>query len=143
MTSLAPTFTLRQLVDIIERSPKRAVKFQQISRQPGRERFRGLCPFHSEKTPSFDVFVGRDGKSRFYCQSCQERGDAIHWLTKVEGKSWREAAGGYKPDPDAARRRNREIALQRLRYFEVEAWRDRNPDSIIPDFFLDVGGERK
>lgn len=135
----APVFSLGQLVDIIERSPKRSVKFQQISRQPGRERFRGLCPFHSEKTPSFDVFVGRDGKSRFYCQGCQEKGDAIHWLMKVEGRTWQEIVGSqYKPDRELVRRRELELTTHRRKEFVLTAYHDWRPDCCCPEWLLET-----
>ncbi len=42
---------------------------------------KGLCPFHSEKTPSFTVFTG-DG--HYYCFGCGEGGDVITFIMKVE-----------------------------------------------------------
>ena len=49
---------------------------------------RGLCPFHSEKTPSFYVHRER----RFYhCFGCQASGDAIGFLRQLEGLSFPEA----------------------------------------------------
>ncbi len=43
----------------------------------GRE-FKAICPFHSEKTPSFTI---NDEKGFFHCFSCGAHGDAIRWLT--------------------------------------------------------------
>ncbi|MBO6020365.1 MAG: DNA primase, partial [Clostridia bacterium] len=37
----------------------------------------GLCPFHSERTPSFTVFPGTNG---FYCFGCGAGGDAITFV---------------------------------------------------------------
>ena len=34
----------------------------------------GLCPFHNERTPSFNVCAGQN---RFYCYGCRARGDVI------------------------------------------------------------------
>ncbi|MDB4977478.1 MAG: primase [Myxococcaceae bacterium] len=51
-------------------------------------RFIGLCPFHSEKTPSFGV---SRGKSFYYCFGCQASGDAISFLRHVEGLGFMEA----------------------------------------------------
>jgi DNA primase len=48
----------------------------------------GLCPFHSEKTPSFTV--SRE-KQMFYCFGCHESGDVISFLMKRENKGFYEA----------------------------------------------------
>ena len=50
---------------------------------------KGLCPFHDEKTPSFNVNPDR---GTFYCFGCHEGGDAIAFLMKVENLSFPEAA---------------------------------------------------
>lgn len=50
---------------------------------------KALCPFHSEKTPSFSVKVS-DGI--FKCFSCQAGGDAIDFVSKHEGIEPLEAA---------------------------------------------------
>jgi DNA primase len=51
--------------------------------------YKGLCPFHGEKTPSFNVSPDRQG---FYCFGCQEGGNAITFLMKIENLSFPEAA---------------------------------------------------
>ena len=53
----------------------------------GRE-YSGLCPFHSEKTPSFTV---NDQKGFYHCFGCQAHGDAIKFVCETEGLSFREA----------------------------------------------------
>jgi len=58
-------------------------------RQSGRE-WRGLCPFHSEKTPSF--YVNED-KGVFHCYGCQESGDVITFIQKIEGVDFKGALG--------------------------------------------------
>ena len=45
-------------------------------------RFSGLCPFHSEKTPSFSV-VDDDGF--YHCFGCGAHGDAISFLREMDG----------------------------------------------------------
>jgi DNA primase len=44
--------------------------------------YRGLCPFHQERTPSFTVTPARGG---FKCFGCGEGGDAITFVEKIEG----------------------------------------------------------
>ena len=41
----------------------------------------GLCPFHSEKTPSFTVFTGTQG---YYCFGCGSGGDVITFVRQIE-----------------------------------------------------------
>jgi DNA primase catalytic core len=52
--------------------------------------FKGLCPFHSERTPSFVVYPDR-GSWRCFGQ-CGEGGDVFKFLMKVENLSFIEAA---------------------------------------------------
>jgi DNA primase len=49
----------------------------------------GLCPFHQEKTPSFNV---NPEKGFFYCFGCKEKGNVFDFLMKVEGLTFPEAA---------------------------------------------------
>jgi DNA primase len=48
----------------------------------------GLCPFHTEKDPSFNVIPT---KQIFYCFGCQEGGNVIHFLMKHEKLGFVEA----------------------------------------------------
>ena len=50
--------------------------------------FVGLCPFHSEKTPSFRV---TPGKRMYYCFGCQKGGGPIHFLMQVENLNFVDA----------------------------------------------------
>lgn len=47
----------------------------------------GLCPFHSEKTPSFTV---NEDKEIFHCFGCGSGGNVFSFLMKVEGRSFPE-----------------------------------------------------
>ncbi|WP_434753247.1 DNA primase [Paenibacillus amylolyticus] len=49
---------------------------------------KGLCPFHSEKTPSFTV---TPEKQIFYCYGCGTGGNAIKFRMEIEGLSFPEA----------------------------------------------------
>jgi DNA primase len=51
-------------------------------------RFVGLCPFHTEKTPSFSV---NPEIGRWYCFGCQANGDAISFVRDVEHLDFVEA----------------------------------------------------
>lgn len=48
----------------------------------------GLCPFHSEKTPSFYVYP--DTQS-FYCFGCGVGGDVIHFVRRINSIDYTEA----------------------------------------------------
>ncbi|MBI4745699.1 MAG: DNA primase [Deltaproteobacteria bacterium] len=48
----------------------------------------GLCPFHSEKTPSFTV---NEGKQIFYCFGCGAGGNVITFLMKASGMAFPDA----------------------------------------------------
>src|SRR5271165_5935387 len=51
-------------------------------------RFVGLCPFHKEKTPSFNV---NPDTGLYHCFGCKESGDAFTFLEHVEGYTFGEA----------------------------------------------------
>lgn len=51
--------------------------------------FKGLCPFHGEKTPSFTVNPARE---RFHCFGCGADGDLIDFLMRTEKLSFKEAS---------------------------------------------------
>lgn len=48
----------------------------------------GLCPFHSEKTPSFTTY---DENGSFYCFGCGVGGDVITFIMKIENLDYIEA----------------------------------------------------
>lgn len=50
--------------------------------------FKGLCPFHGERTPSFYVFPD---KQDWHCFGCGERGDLITFVQKQQSLDFREA----------------------------------------------------
>ncbi|MHB8281719.1 MAG: DNA primase, partial [bacterium] len=49
--------------------------------------YSGLCPFHSEKTPSFNV---DNDKGLFYCFGCGKGGNVINFLMDIKGESFVE-----------------------------------------------------
>ncbi len=50
--------------------------------------FVGLCPFHKEKTPSFQV---NDERGFYHCFGCSASGDVVTFLRETEGLDFREA----------------------------------------------------
>lgn len=83
----------------------------------GRE-FTGLCPFHSEKTPSFTV---NDDKAFYHCFGCGAHGDVIRFVTETEGLTFPEAVGKLagmagmevpRATPEERRRAERAKSLQ-------------------------------
>ncbi len=82
--SLSPAF-LDELRARVALSPLvgRRVKLLRAGRE-----WKGCCPFHTEKTPSFYV---NDDKAFYHCFGCGAHGDAIRFLTELEGLSFMEA----------------------------------------------------
>jgi DNA primase len=57
-------------------------------RNAGGGSLKGLCPFHDEKTPSFHVTPAR---GMYFCFGCNQGGDVIRFVEKVEHLSFTEA----------------------------------------------------
>src|ERR1700760_3917820 len=77
--------------------------------------WKGCCPFHGEKTPSFYVY-----DDHFHCFGCGAHGDAISFVMQSEGTSFPEAverlaseAGMEVPKatPEAAESERRRLDL--------------------------------
>jgi DNA primase len=86
-------------------------------RSAGGGSLKGLCPFHDEKTPSFNVTPAR---GLWYCFSCAEGGDVIAFVRKIDNLGFTEAVerlaaragielryeqGGHVPGQEQSRRR--------------------------------------
>jgi DNA primase len=83
------------IVDIVKR-------YVELKRA-GTGSWKGLCPFHAEKTPSFHV---HEQRQFFHCFGCGEKGDVISFLVKIEQRSFMEVlrdlarqAGVDLPEP--------------------------------------------
>ncbi|GLW97834.1 hypothetical protein Misp02_19210 [Microtetraspora sp. NBRC 16547] len=72
-----------------ERSPIADVVGEHIQlRNAGGGNLKGLCPFHDEKSPSFNVTPAR---GYYYCFGCAEGGDVITFVRKIENLTFAEA----------------------------------------------------
>jgi DNA primase len=67
------------IVDVVRR-------YVEIKRA-GTGSWKGLCPFHAEKTPSFHV---HEQRQFFHCFGCGEKGDVFSFLVKIEQRSFME-----------------------------------------------------
>jgi DNA primase len=101
-----------------ERSPIDEVVGEYLQlRNAGGGSLKGLCPFHDEKTPSFNVTPAR---GLYYCFSCAAGGDVIKFVQTIDGLSFVEAVerlaaragvdlryeqGGYVPGQEQSQRR--------------------------------------
>ncbi|HEV3118708.1 MAG TPA: DNA primase [Gemmataceae bacterium] len=59
-----------------------------VALRPAGQKFKGLCPFHDDQRPSFDV----DPRyQRFICWACGKKGDVITFIQEHERVNFREA----------------------------------------------------
>jgi DNA primase len=57
-------------------------------RKSGAQNYSGLCPFHKEKSPSFNVHAS---KQFYHCFGCGQSGDIFSFVSKIENLSFPEA----------------------------------------------------
>jgi DNA primase len=73
---------VRDAADIVR------VVSEYVALKPAGHRFKGLCPFHQEKTPSFSV----DPEAKlYYCFGCQAGGDLFKFVQQYDNVSFPEA----------------------------------------------------
>ena len=83
-----PAIKASSLRDLKARVNLLEVASRVVSMRKVGSRFRGLCPFHQEKTPSFYV----NPENGFYkCFGCGKAGDAITFVRETEGLNFTEA----------------------------------------------------
>jgi DNA primase len=116
-----------------ERSPIADVVGEYLQLRPaGGGNLKGLCPFHEERTPSFNV---TPGKELYHCFSCGEGGDVIKFLMRMESLTFGEAVerlaarasidlryeqGGYVPGQETGLRRRLADAHRLAQEFYAE-----------------------
>ena len=130
-----------------ERSPVDEVIGEYLQlKNAGGGSVKGLCPFHDEKTPSFNVTPSR---GLWYCHGCGEGGDVIKFVQKIDALSFIEAVeklaaraglelryeqGGYVPGQEQSQRRRLVDAHRAAADYYAE--RLRGPDAEQARKFL-------
>lgn len=97
---LAALKAAHPLIEIVEQT----VQLQRIGLN-----YRGLCPFHAERTPSFYLYPDSDTGGSWYCFSgrCCRGGDVFEFLRLRDGVSFPEAVAYLRnrlPDPSTPNR---------------------------------------
>lgn len=115
-------------------------------RNAGGGNLKGLCPFHDEKSPSFQV---SPSKGLFHCFGCQEGGDTIAFVMKIDhltfsetverlaakaGITLRYEEGGYNP----SHQRGERIRLVEAHKIAADFYREQldGPEAEIGRKFL-------
>lgn len=113
---------------------------------------KGLCPFHSEKTPSFTVYPAENS---FYCFGCGVGGDAITFIRKRENLDYPDAveflanrAGitivrDERPDrlqsgPKFDKARMLKMNVDAAKYFHKQLFSDTPEAKAALDYFVNV-----
>jgi DNA primase len=80
----SPSFiaSLKGQIDIV------ALASEYVKLDRSGSRYKGLCPFHQEKTPSFHV---NPDTGLFYCFGCHASGDTITFIEKIENLEFSDA----------------------------------------------------
>ena len=105
------------LDEIRARAPLVPVVSRKVKLTKAGREWKGCCPFHNEKTPSF--YVNED-KGFYHCFGCQAHGDVIRFVVEQEGLRFPDAvrqlaaeAGLQVPEetPEARERQERQAGL--------------------------------
>ncbi|MEK7636202.1 MAG: DNA primase [Patescibacteria group bacterium] len=102
--------------------------------------FRGRCPFHQERTPSFFVSPARQ---TWRCFGCQKGGDHFSFIEEIEGVEFPEALKMLaertgvvitREDPRAISERARLLAIceDAAKFFELQLHASENPNRMNP-----------
>jgi len=117
---------IRDRADIVQ------VIGQYVQLKKAGRNFKGLCPFHGEKTPSFSV---SPDKGFFHCFGCQKQGDVFTFVMELEGKSFVEVAeqlgarfGVELPkieeSPELRRQRGERVAMLDINKLAMQFYRE-------------------
>ncbi|HOI07217.1 MAG TPA: DNA primase [Deltaproteobacteria bacterium] len=78
----------------------------------------GLCPFHTEKTPSFHVDAGRQ---TYKCFGCGKGGDALSFVMEIKGMSFVEALQELAGQAGITIEKPGRASSEKNRYYEINA----------------------
>lgn len=76
------------LLELRDRADIVSVVSPYVNLKRGSKTYVGLCPFHSEKTPSFNVYPENNS---FYCFGCGAGGSAITFISRIENLAYLDA----------------------------------------------------
>ncbi|PLX41620.1 MAG: DNA primase [Deltaproteobacteria bacterium] len=107
--------TIRERVSVVE------VVSQHVALKRAGSAWKGLCPFHTEKTPSFTV---NEDRGTFKCFGCGKGGNIFTFLMEVEGRSFRDAAEHLAEKAGVVIPAGGDEAEERAKRQEVEAVRE-------------------
>ena len=77
-----------QIEEVIEKTDIVALVSQYVSLEKAGSGYKGLCPFHNEKSPSFSV---SQEKQIYKCFGCGEAGNVISFVMKTKNMQFLEA----------------------------------------------------
>jgi DNA primase len=81
---------VREACDVVE------IVGEHVSLKKSGQNFKGLCPFHSERTPSFTV---SQTKQVYHCFGCGAGGNVISFVMQVENLSFVDALRSWPREP--------------------------------------------
>ena len=90
----------------------------------------GLCPFHSEKTPSFFVYPQTQS---FYCFGCGAGGDVITFIRRIENLEYMEAVRLL-----AEGKSNRLVAYKNGQFVDYDIQEALNMKKDIPEDYYTI-----
>ncbi len=137
---LTPQFVqaVRDAVDIVD------IAGEHTRLTKAGQRYKGLCPLHKEKTPSFSI---EPVQGLYYCFGCGEGGDAIDLYMKTSGDDFPAAiealAGRYGvplPARSSGSRRSDEPDVEGALAAAQEFFRDRLSRHEMPRRYLEKRG---
>ena len=108
-----------KIAEIRDRTDIVAVVSDYVSLKKAGANHKGLCPFHSEKSPSFNV---NQQRQFFHCFGCGKSGDIFTFVGELEGKSFVEVARtlAQKAGVDLPAEERSQRDLERARAEETE-----------------------
>ena len=81
-------FSEEILAEIRDRVPIFEFISEYVQLKKAGKNYKGLCPFHSEKSPSFIVSPDRES---FHCFGCAAGGNVFHFYMRIDSLSFPEA----------------------------------------------------